>query len=97
MDEIGSPPSHDAPSTTLRLSVGGVSPTRRVAVLGDFTAWSPIDMPFDGHEHAIHVILPRQRQWRYRFRVDDELWLHDPDADEHECCADGHETSIRVT
>jgi hypothetical protein len=97
MDESGLQTAGDGTWTTLCLSVAGVRPAHRVAVVGDFTAWAPVDMSFDGRRFSIHVILPRHRRWRYRFRLDDDLWMNDPDADDLELCADGFETSIRLT
>ena len=70
---------------------------RRVAVVGDFTAWVPIDMPFDGTRFSVTFVVPRDCRWRYRFRLDESSWINDPDADDYEPCGDGGAVSIRET
>ena len=70
---------------------------RRVAVVGDFTAWVPIDMPFDGTQFSVTFVVPRGCRWRYRFRLDESSWINDPDADDYEPCGDGGAVSIRET
>ena len=68
-----------------------------VVVIGDFTAWAPIDMPFDGRGFSIRIVVPLARRWRYRFRVDDAIWQTDPAADAQERCEGGGKVSIRFS
>ena len=90
--------SHRATSTRIvTLVVPAVYGARNVAVVGDFTAWVPIDMPFDGTRFAVTLVLPRHGRWHYRFRLDESSWINDPDADDYEPCLDGGAVSIRGT
>jgi len=68
-----------------------------VAVVGDFTAWVPIDMPFDGTHFSVTLVLPRKCRWHYRFCLDESSLINDPDADDYEPCPDGGAVSIRLT
>lgn len=55
-----------------------------VEVAGDFTAWVPIEMALgsDGF-FSIVVEMRRSARWRYQFRVDGDLWINDPGADDY--------------
>jgi hypothetical protein len=90
--------SLEASSTTkLTLAVPDIYGCLRVAVIGDLTAWVPIDMPFDGTHFSVDLVLPRDRSWHYRFRVDESSWINDFAADDYERCVDGGAVSVRRT
>jgi hypothetical protein len=68
----------------------------RVTVAGDSTAWTPVDVPSDGHgTFRVDVTVPRDRRWRYRFCLDDTRWINDPLADDFEFDADASGISVR--
>ena len=59
----------------------------RVSLVGEFNSWDPEATPmtqdrFDGHWRA-SVDLEPDRRYRFRYLVDDEAWLYDPEADDH--------------
>jgi hypothetical protein len=84
------------PSIVLRLQLSDAYGAGRVAVAGDFTAWTPVDVPYDGHgSFTLEVTVPRDRRWRYRFCLDDTKWINDPMADDYELDADGSGISVR--
>jgi hypothetical protein len=85
-----------APFVILRLRLPDTYGARRVTVAGDFTAWTPLEVPPDGDGfYTIDVTVPRDRQWRYRFCLDDTTWINDPLADDYELDADGSGISVR--
>jgi hypothetical protein len=81
----------------LRLAVPDVYGCRKVSIAGDMTAWVQIDMPFDGQQFAIELVVPRDGRWRYRFCLDDAAWVNDPDADDFETYGDGGAVSVRYS
>jgi hypothetical protein len=84
------------PSIALRLQLSEAYGASRVTIAGDFTAWTPVDVPSDGHgSFTLDVIVPRDRRWRYRFCLDDTRWINDPLADDYELDADGSGISVR--
>ena len=70
----------------------------RAEVAGDFTAWVPIEMP-RGPDGSFSLIVEMHTGacWRYRFRIDDDLWINDPDADDYENTPRGAATSLLQT
>ena len=80
----------------LRLEVLADYAVSSAQVIGDLTAWTPVDMPFDGERFAVTVDVPRGGRWHYRFRVDGR-WMNDPDADDFEPWPDGGVVSVRHT
>jgi 1,4-alpha-glucan branching enzyme len=88
----------DPPSVVLRLRLSRAFGARRVTLAGDLTAWTPVDMPFDGDGHfSVDVTVPPHRRWRYRFCLDDATWINDPSADDYELDADGSGISVRYS
>jgi 1,4-alpha-glucan branching enzyme len=84
------------PSVLLRLRLADGYGASRFAVAGDFTAWTPVDVPSDGHgSFIVDVTVPRDRRWRYRFCLDDTRWINDPQADDYGLYADGNGISVR--
>ena len=78
----------------LQLELAALYGGEHVAVVGDLTAWAPLDMPFDGERFVIEVEVPRNRQWHYRFCVNGS-WMNDPHAEDFVPWADGGVVSIR--
>jgi hypothetical protein len=46
---------------------------------------------------AIVVEMRRSARWRYQFRVDDAIWINDPDADDYQDAPPGGATSLLYT
>jgi hypothetical protein len=90
------PPGHDAAVVTLR--VPAEFGCRSVQLVGEFTAWVPVPMGADGDgSFTLMLRLPRERIWRYRFLVDDEVWINDPAADDYAHADDGRAISLLFT
>ena len=67
----------------------------RAAVLGEFTAWTPLDMnPMGDGSFALTVELPVGRHYRFRYLIDGIIWENDWEADGYEPNPYGGEDSV---
>lgn len=86
------------PLRTVTLRAPDIFGCRRGAVAGDFTAWTPIDLPLgaDGYFHLV-VSLPPSGRWRYQRCLDDVTWTNDTDADDLEKMGGRGVVSVRFS
>ena len=83
-------------AVTFRLSKGCAADV--VEVAGDFSAWAPIAMGRDADDgFTLDLRLEAGRRWRYRFLLDGERWMNDPDATEFVIAPDGAAISVLQT
>jgi 1,4-alpha-glucan branching enzyme len=70
----------------------------RVHLVGDFNAWDPHSMPMDVREDGWHieVELPCGRAYRFRYLIDDQNWLVDPQADGFASGSYGCDALVRI-
>ena len=74
---IGPEPGHVRVVVTLCPGYSACS----VEVAGDFSAWAPIAMvPDAAGRFSLELVLRTGRRWRYRFLLDGERWINDPQA-----------------
>lgn len=80
---------------TIAASVGGIY----ADVVGEFLSWVPLAMTKrrDG-SFAATIRLETNRQWQYRFLIDDERWMNDRTADDYiTTTTDGSTMSVLQT
>ncbi len=67
----------------------------RAAVLGEFTAWTPVDMdPVGDGSFTLAVELPIGNSYRFRYLIDGIIWDNDWTADGYEPNPYGGEDSV---
>lgn len=67
----------------------------RAAVLGEFTAWTPLDMnPVGDGSFTLAVELPVGNSYRFRYLIDGIIWDNDWTADGYEPNPYGGEDSV---
>lgn len=101
---IEAPTRHDvsrrfpAPLTDVRFRLSDGYAADVVEVAGDFSAWAPIAMNRELDDGFIlDLQLETGRQWRYRFLLDGQRWMNDPDAKEFVTGPNGSAVSILET
>jgi hypothetical protein len=71
---------------------------RYADVAGDFSAWAPFSMePRSTGGFWLGLRLERGARWRYRFLLDGERWMNDPNACEFWTCPNGRTVSVLHT
>jgi 1,4-alpha-glucan branching enzyme len=69
------------------------------AVCGDFNKWSPTEHQMkrlkDG-SFSLTVSLPASQAFAYRYVLDGNVWVNDPDADQYRPNEFGEENSVVV-
>ncbi len=81
MGTVEAPCSPDANLITIVFRIAPQFGGRYADLAGDFTAWAPIAMdrlPSGGFWLTLR--LERGRRWRYRFLLDGERWMNDPNV-----------------
>ncbi len=67
-------------------------------VAGDFSAWAPIAMANDPDGgFVLDLQLETGRCWRYRFLLDGERWMNDPEASQFVDGPNGSAASVLET
>lgn len=69
---------------TFRLSKKEVGNVDKVSLLGSFTNWqkNPVSMnKLKSGEFSTVITLPANRDFEYRFLINDSQWINDPAAD----------------
>ncbi len=84
-------------TTTLVFALADIYGCRTASVAGDFTAWVPVDMPYNGRHFELTLDVPRHRRWHYQFCLDDVTWINDPGADDYVSLGDGPAVSLRYS
>lgn len=69
---------------------------RRAHVVGDFNDWSPSTPMKKGKEGVLQVAVDLEpgREYQFRYVIDGERWINDPQADAHVANPFGSENSI---
>ncbi len=68
---------------------------RHVDVAGDFTAWAPLAMEQSANgDFRLRIQLGQGRRVLYRFLIDGEMWMNDPNADEYVTMPNGGAASV---
>jgi hypothetical protein len=68
-------------SVTRSFHLAGSSGAHVVEVAGDFSAWAPLAMIQDASgDFHLSLRLEPGRSWRYRYLLDGERWINDPNA-----------------
>lgn len=69
-----------------------------VEVAGDFTNWEPAVMNKRPQgDWRITFDLQPEREYEFRYRVDGERWINDPEADDHRENPFGEQNSVVQT
>ncbi len=71
---------------TFRIPSESVVDAERVVVVGDFNDWDPASHPLVERRNgtwSVTLSIPAGRSYRFRYLVDGERWLTDPEADRH--------------
>ena len=64
-------------------------------VAGDFTAWAPLAMEQAANgDFRLRLQLGQGRRVLYRFLLDGEMWMNDPNADEYVTMPNGSVASV---
>ena len=71
-----------SPSVRVTFELPAISAGERVEVLGDWNGWqgTPMKQRKDGR-FSVTVLLPKAREYRYRYLVDGCRWENDWSAD----------------
>lgn len=66
-----------------------------VAIVADFLKWEPIEMKHVAktHSYKFKTRLPKDQSFEFRYLVDKEVWLNDPNADFYRENAFGQENA----
>jgi hypothetical protein len=85
-------------SVTRSFHLSGSFGAQLAEVAGDFTAWAPLAMIRDtsGGFH-LSLRLEPGRSWRYRFLLDGEHWINDPNAPSFVTGPNGTPASVITT
>ncbi|HET9986442.1 MAG TPA: isoamylase early set domain-containing protein [Longimicrobiales bacterium] len=69
---------------------------RRAHVVGDFNDWSPSTPMKKGKEGVLQVAVDLEpgREYQFRYVIDGERWINDPQADAHVANPFGSENSV---
>lgn len=95
---VEAPHALDWGLTTIDFIIPPVFGGRYADVAGDFTAWVPLAMePQPAGGFWLSLRLERGRRWRYRFLLDGEHWMNDPNACEFCTCPTGGAVSVLHT
>jgi hypothetical protein len=98
VSSVQAPQTSDADLTTIVFSVAPELGRRYVDVAGDFTAWAPLAMdPLSDGGFSLSLRLEPGRRWRYRFLLDGEHWMNDPNACEFGTCPTSGAVSVLHT
>jgi 1,4-alpha-glucan branching enzyme len=69
---------------TFRLNKKNAMNARRACVAGDFNAWSAEETPMKplkNGDFTVTLTLPKGREYQYRYVLDGNTWITDPEAD----------------
>ncbi len=69
---------------TFQLSDQAVANAGKVNLTGDFNNWDTQSLPMrkvKKGEFTTTIELEKDKQYQYKFIIDDQKWLHDNDAD----------------
>jgi Glycogen recognition site of AMP-activated protein kinase len=92
------PHAPDRDLTTIVFCIPPEFGGRYADVAGDFTAWASLAMePRSTGGFCLSLRLERGFRWRYRFLVDGEHWMNDPNACELWTCPDDRAVSVLHT
>ena len=68
------------------------------SVLGDFTAWVPLDMsPSESGGFELSIVLATGASYRFRYLLDGNRWENDWSADSYEPNTFGGDDSVVTT
>lgn len=71
-----------------------------IALVGDFNNWNPIThslaQTYANENWHITLSLKPGRSYRFRYLIDGEEWVNDPDADKYSTASDGKPCSVVV-
>ncbi|WP_234735138.1 isoamylase early set domain-containing protein [Tellurirhabdus bombi] len=71
---------------TFSLPAEAVNGAKKVALVGSFNDWKPEASPLKSQKDGSYKItleLPLGQEYAFRYLVDDETWINDPEADKY--------------
>jgi 1,4-alpha-glucan branching enzyme len=94
----GAASNRGAPLTSVGFHLSDDFGADFVEVAGDFSAWAPIAMAHDSEGgFVLDLQLEAGRRWRYRFLLDGERWMNDPEASQFVDGPNGSAASVLET
>lgn len=69
---------------TFKLAKEVASTAQRVNLAGDFNNWNGENIPMKrirGGEYAVTVLLPKGREYQFKYLIDGNSWVNENEAD----------------
>lgn len=69
---------------TFKIPAEEISDAEKAHVLGDFNDWSKATLPMKQHKNgtfSLTLDLEKDRSYQFRYLLDDDRWLNEPEAD----------------
>jgi len=87
----------DEVEVTFELPAADVGQT--VSIVADFLDWQPTEMTkvAKSKSYKFKTRLPKDSEFEFRYLVDDEKWVNDPNADQYRPNGFGEDNGLVVT